>query len=755
MGLHNVSKAGGSSWLDGPGGLVPGSVLGRVSGCLAGCRGAGVLGGVLGCWEGWCARQVAGVPGGDPLGAGVLGGVPGCLAGCWGSAQSAQGAGVQGEAGDGDANAKLSSMSAIVVGAGPSGLLLAHRLLKAGASVSILESRSDPRGEGSLAGRAYALGLGIRGRTAIRTSSALLWEAIKPAGFESEKFKLHFSPSFSVDLRTPEDNKGLEPSLLIYQTDLCAAMLNQLESQYSETGRLRISFGARVVSADPVAGTVRFGSDSGGQDQLLAADVIAGCDGVNSVVRSAIAEACDGFSAEKAPIPGNLKVIRFRSMPVKLDASAVNLVPGSGGATAFVEPTPNGACALITWRDEPVVPAPKDASASSISEVMVKSLGELTDPSEARTQLALRFPLLEDVIDEDAGRQFVEQKPSSAATVRCNTFHYGKSVLLGDAAHSTGGASGQGCNSALQDAVVLADLLENSDGDFAAALQSYSERQVPEGHALLELSIGPGADAGPVKKALYGAATFIGTLLAKFQIGEAPLQTQLTTSLTPIAEIRRKRDFYFGDFPTPAEFKGDMMRAYAQLQLPHTQRYLPTLARIVSKHSRPDGTHRMDVDYDEEVPAEEGAKPSGRRIKGRGTEGDDRYAGKAGQFESLADNDDGTGPARSIEGTTCCSEPVSPSTENCLSWVVIVSGVHEEAQEDDVFESFSEFGEIKNLHLNLDRRTGFVKGYAFIEYESKAEAETAIKGMDGQALLDSKLAVSWAFSKPRGGRRRR
>lgn len=126
-----------------------------------------------------------------------------------------------------------------------------------------------------------------------------------------------------------------------------------------------------------------------------------------------------------------------------------------------------------------------------------------------------------------------------------------------------------------------------------------------------------------------------------------------------------------------------------------------------------------------------------RKLKGRGhndpTSLEERY--KNVRFTELEPNI-GPGPTRSVEG-----------------WVVFVTGIHEEAQEEDLHEAFAEFGDVKNIYLNLDRQTGFVKGYALIEYKEKREAQAAIDKMNGQPLLDKELTVDWAFKKGAAKRR--
>ncbi|OWB68138.1 hypothetical protein B5S33_g3883 [[Candida] boidinii] len=69
-----------------------------------------------------------------------------------------------------------------------------------------------------------------------------------------------------------------------------------------------------------------------------------------------------------------------------------------------------------------------------------------------------------------------------------------------------------------------------------------------------------------------------------------------------------------------------------------------------------------------------------------------------------------------------------------------------ESTEDDILDVFEEFGSISNIHLNLDRQSGYVKGYALLEFNSLENAINAIKNLDNTELLGQTIFVDFAFT---------
>lgn len=77
-----------------------------------------------------------------------------------------------------------------------------------------------------------------------------------------------------------------------------------------------------------------------------------------------------------------------------------------------------------------------------------------------------------------------------------------------------------------------------------------------------------------------------------------------------------------------------------------------------------------------------------------------------------------------------------------------MTNLNPETSEDDLHDCFADYGTVTSIHLNLDRRTGYVKGYALVEFAEEREAIEAVKGVDGQEIAERKVHVDFAIKKP-------
>jgi translation initiation factor 3 subunit G len=77
-----------------------------------------------------------------------------------------------------------------------------------------------------------------------------------------------------------------------------------------------------------------------------------------------------------------------------------------------------------------------------------------------------------------------------------------------------------------------------------------------------------------------------------------------------------------------------------------------------------------------------------------------------------------------------------------------VTNISEDTQENDLRELFGVFGRVARVYVGRDRETGAGKGFAFVSFEDKANAQKAIDKVHGRGYDNLILSVQWSREYP-------
>ncbi|MFH8345822.1 FAD-dependent oxidoreductase [Streptomyces sp. NPDC018045] len=332
----------------------------------------------------------------------------------------------------------------LVVGAGPTGLLLAGDLAAAGLRVTLLERRAP--GISNL-----TRSLGVHARSLEQLDARGLADELVATGYPLASLRL-----LAGAVLKPSRLPSRFPFLLITPQYEVERLLERRAQQAGVTFR----HGARVTGLDQDAHSVRVHvQEEGGSTATYRASYVVGTDGVRSTVREAIGLPFPGRSVVRSIVLADVRLDERPDVPLIANANADSF--------ALISNYGDGWYRVIGWDRHRQVSEDTPVEPDEIRTYMRLALG--TDYGMSDVRWTSRFHS-----DE-------RQVPR---------YRVGRAFLAGDAAHVHSPAGGQGMNTGLQDAAnlswKLAAVLRGDAPD--SLLDSYDTERHPVGKKVLRSS---------------------------------------------------------------------------------------------------------------------------------------------------------------------------------------------------------------------------------------------------------------------------
>ena len=357
----------------------------------------------------------------------------------------------------------------LIIGAGLCGSLLALRLAQRGYTVQLVEKRPDLRKVTQDAGRSINLALSDRGLKGLRL-----------AGVEEEARKLcipmhgrlihHESGEKFLTRYSGREHEHINS---ISRPGLNMLLLDALDKMPN----VSMQFNMGCKSVDLENATATFKNYDSGEETTISGDLLFGTDGAGSAVR-------------KSMFLNREFLFSFSQQWLTHGYKEITIPPAEGGGYRAEEN------ALHIWpRGEDMLIALPNLDGSFTVTLFLPfsdsdyCFDNLTTPEKVAEYFEKEYPdavaLMPDLVNE-----FFENPTGPLGTIKCSPWStYGKTLVMGDAAHAIVPFYGQGMNASFEDVVVLDGIIEKFEGDWPKIFHEYEKERKKDTDAIADLAV--------------------------------------------------------------------------------------------------------------------------------------------------------------------------------------------------------------------------------------------------------------------------